>query len=80
MAPLTGWYVNLRANPDELQWQGQTITVGNPTPIPSTTVARLFPPPSRFLLWLDGTDQCVRIELMGTDAGACYEAAPIGVA
>ena len=71
--PRTSWYVNLLANPGELRWQGRTIPVGNPTLIPTSTVARQFPPPSRFLLWLDGTDQCVRIERMthhvgGTDS------------
>jgi deazaflavin-dependent oxidoreductase (nitroreductase family) len=60
--PRTSWYVNLLANPGELQWQGQTIAVGNPTLIPANTVAQLLPPPSRFLMWLDGTDTCVRLE------------------
>jgi deazaflavin-dependent oxidoreductase (nitroreductase family) len=60
--PRTSWYVNLLANPGELQWQEQTIPVGNPTLIPTSTVAHLLPPPSRFLIWLDGTDTCVRLE------------------
>lgn len=58
----TSWYVNLLANPGELQRQGQTIPVGNPILIPTSTVAHLLPPPSRFLLWLDGTDSCVRLQ------------------
>ena len=60
--PRTSWYVNLLANPGELQWQGQTIPVGNPILIPANTVAQLLPPPSRFLMWVDGTDTCVRLE------------------
>ena len=62
--PRTSWYLNLLANPGELQWQGQTIpVVGNPTLIPTSTVgAPLLPPPSRFLIWLDGTDTCVRLK------------------
>jgi deazaflavin-dependent oxidoreductase (nitroreductase family) len=60
--PRTSWYVNLLANPGELQWQGQTIPVGNPTLIAANTVAQLLPPPTRFLMWLDGTDTCVRLE------------------
>jgi deazaflavin-dependent oxidoreductase (nitroreductase family) len=58
----TSWYVNLLTHPDELHWQGQTIPVGNPTLIPAATVVQLLPPPSRFLMWLDGTDTCVRLE------------------
>lgn len=60
--PRTSWYVNLRANPGQLQWQGRTFAVGNPTLVLTSTVAREFPPPSRLLMWLDGTDTCVRIE------------------
>jgi deazaflavin-dependent oxidoreductase (nitroreductase family) len=60
----TSWYLNLLANPGELQWQGQTIPVGNPTLVPTRAVAHLLPPPSRFLMWLDGTDTCVRLEHM----------------
>jgi deazaflavin-dependent oxidoreductase (nitroreductase family) len=60
--PRTSWYVNLLANPGELQWQGQRIPVSNPTLIPTSTVAHLLPPPSRFLLWLDGTDSCVQVQ------------------
>jgi deazaflavin-dependent oxidoreductase (nitroreductase family) len=59
--PKTNWYINLRHNPGVLHWQGRPIPVGNPTPVPTATVAHLLPPPSRFLLWLDGTDQCVRL-------------------
>jgi len=57
----TSWYVNLKHNPGILHWQGQAIPVGHPTLVPSATVTHLLPPPSRFLLWLDGTDECVRI-------------------
>ena len=60
--PRTGWYVNLRARPGQLQWQGREFTVGNPILVPAGAVTREFPPPSRFLMWLDGTDTCVRIE------------------
>jgi deazaflavin-dependent oxidoreductase (nitroreductase family) len=59
--PKTNWYVNLQHNPGMLHWQGRPVPVGNPTPVPTATVAHLLPPPSRFLLWLDGTDQCVRL-------------------
>jgi deazaflavin-dependent oxidoreductase (nitroreductase family) len=58
----TSWYVNLLANPGELQWQGQTVPVGDPTLVPTSTVAHLLPLPSRILMWLDGTDTCVRLE------------------
>ena len=68
--PRTSWYVNLLANPGELKWQGQTIPVGNPTLIPTNTVAHLLPPPSRFLMWLDGTDTCVRLQRLGQPASA----------
>ncbi|MGO9382085.1 MAG: hypothetical protein ACLP4W_08305 [Mycobacterium sp.] len=60
--PRTSWYVNLQAGPGKLHWQGRAIPVGNPTLVPIGLAAHHFPPPSRFLLWLDGTDQCVRIE------------------
>jgi deazaflavin-dependent oxidoreductase (nitroreductase family) len=60
--PKTSWFVNLRHNPGVLRWQGHPIPVGNPVAVPTSTVARLLPPPSRFLLWLDGTDQCVLIQ------------------
>ena len=60
--PTTNWFVNLQHHPGTLHWQGQQIAVGDPVAIPTSTVARLLPPPSRFLLWLDGTDQCVRIQ------------------
>jgi deazaflavin-dependent oxidoreductase (nitroreductase family) len=57
----TNWYVNLQARPGQLHWQGRTIPVGDPTIVPISLAARMFPLPSRFLLWLDGTDQCVGI-------------------
>ena len=60
--PKTSWLVNLRQNPGILHWQGRSIPVGNPIAVPTSTVAHLLPLPSRFLLWLDGTDQCVRIQ------------------
>jgi deazaflavin-dependent oxidoreductase (nitroreductase family) len=75
--PRTSWYVNLLANPGVLLWQGQTIRVGNPTLIAASAVAQLLPLPSRFLMWLDGTDSCVRLERVlqpasptGTGGGA----------
>ena len=67
--PKTNWYVNLRAGPGQLHWQGRTITVGNPTIVPTSLTARLFPLPSRFLLWLDRTDECVGIDDLTSDAG-----------
>lgn len=42
--PKTSWHVNLLADLGELQWQGRTIPVGNPTLIPTSTVAHLLPP------------------------------------
>lgn len=57
----TSWYVNLQARPGHLPWRGRTIPVGAPALVPTAAVARRFPLPSRFLFWLDGTDQCVRI-------------------
>jgi hypothetical protein len=60
--PRTSWYVHLQARPAQLHWQGRTIAVGNPKLVPTSDVAGLLPLPSRFLLWLDGTDQCVHIE------------------
>ena len=67
--PRTSWYVNLHAGPGQLRWQGRTIPVGNPTLVPTSVAADQFPLPSRFLLWLDGTDQCVRIEDLTAPAG-----------
>lgn len=65
----TSWYVNLKAGPGELRWQGRAIPVGDPTLVPTSEAAHRFPPPSRFLLWLDGTDQCVRIHDLSPAAG-----------
>jgi deazaflavin-dependent oxidoreductase (nitroreductase family) len=73
--PRTSWYVNLLANPGELQWQGQTIPVGNPILIPANTVAELLPAPSRFLMWLDGTDTCVRLQRVAQPASAARNSA-----
>lgn len=67
--PRTSWYVNLGATPAQLHWQGRTISIGDPTLIPTSAVVDQFPLPSRFLLWLDGTDQCVRIQDLTTPAG-----------
>jgi hypothetical protein len=64
--PRTGWYVNLCAEPGQLHWQGHTIPVGKPTLVPTSFVIDQFPLPWRFLLWLDGTDRCVRIEDLTT--------------
>jgi F420H(2)-dependent quinone reductase len=60
--PRTSWYVNMQTQPAQLHWQGRAIPVGNPTLVPTSAVANQLPLPSRFLLWLDGTDQCVRIQ------------------
>jgi deazaflavin-dependent oxidoreductase (nitroreductase family) len=60
--PKTSWFVNLQHNPGTLHWRGRSIPVGDPVVVPASAVARLLPPPSRFLLWLDGTEQCVRIQ------------------
>jgi hypothetical protein len=60
--PRTSWYVNLKAGPGQLHWQGRVIPVGNPTPVPASVATDRLPLSSRFLLWLDGTDQCVRIQ------------------
>jgi hypothetical protein len=35
----------------------------------TSVVADQLPLPSRFLLWLDGTDQCVRIQDLSAPAG-----------
>jgi hypothetical protein len=59
--PRTSWYANLQAGPGQLHWQGRTIPVGNPVLVPTRLAGDQFRLPSRFLLWLDGTDQCVRI-------------------
>ncbi len=67
--PRTSWYANLQVGPGQLHWQGRTITVGDPTVVPASVAAHRFPLPSRFLLWLDGTDQCVRIQDLTTTAG-----------
>jgi deazaflavin-dependent oxidoreductase (nitroreductase family) len=66
--PRTSWYVNLRARRGQLDWQGCKFTVSNPTLVPTSTVAHQFPPPSRFLMWLDGTDTCVRMERVAQPA------------
>jgi hypothetical protein len=65
----TGWYLNLLAHPGELHWQGRVIPVGNPTLVPTGSVIDHFPLPSRFLLWLDGTKQCVRLDRIGPAPG-----------
>jgi hypothetical protein len=67
--PRTSWYLNLQSRPAQLHWQGRTIPVGNPTLVPTTVVADQLPLPSRFLLWLDGTDQCVHIKDLTPAAG-----------
>jgi deazaflavin-dependent oxidoreductase (nitroreductase family) len=67
--PRTSWYVNLRARPAQLHWQGRTIPVGNPKLVLTSVVADQLPLPSRFLLWLDGTDQCVRIQDLSAPTG-----------
>jgi hypothetical protein len=67
--PRTSWYLNLQSRPAHLHWQGRTIPVGNPTLVPTSVVADQLPLPSRFLLWLDGTDQCVRIQDLAPAAG-----------
>jgi hypothetical protein len=66
--PRTSWYVNLQTGPAQLHWQGRTILVGDPTLVPTSAVADQLPLPSRFLLWLDGTDECVRIQDLTTFA------------
>jgi len=68
--PRTSWYINLQAAPAYLRWQGHTIPVGNPTLVPTSTVAHLLPVPSRFLMWLDGTSECVRIEKLSQPSRA----------
>jgi hypothetical protein len=60
--PRTSWYLNLQTRPAKLHWWGRTIPVGNPTLVPTSVVIDQLPLASRFLLWLDGTDQCVRIQ------------------
>jgi hypothetical protein len=60
--PNTSWLINLQHNPGTLHWQGRSIPVGDPVVVPTSAVGHLLPPASRFLLWLDGTDQCVRIQ------------------
>ena len=67
--PRTSWYTNLRAGPGQLHWQGRIIPVGNPTLVSTRLAAYEFPLPSRFLLWLDGTDRCVRIQDLNSPAG-----------
>jgi len=67
--PRTNWYVNLKAAGAQLHWQGRAIPVGNPTIVPTGSVLHRFPPPSRFLLWLDGTEQCVLIQDLSSPAG-----------
>ncbi|MGO8940316.1 MAG: hypothetical protein ACLQLO_25475 [Mycobacterium sp.] len=67
--PRTSWYANLQASLGYLHWQGRSILVGNPTLVPTSAVADQFPLPSRFLLWLDGTDECVRIQNLSESAG-----------
>ncbi len=67
--PRTSWYVNLQTRPAQLHWQGRTIPVGNLMLVPTSVVADQLPLPSRFLLWLDGTHQCVRIQDLTKSAG-----------
>lgn len=63
--PNTDWYRNLQAAPGRLVWQGVSHPIGNPRPVDVTTVLPHLPPPSRFLLWLDGTRLCIRVEEIG---------------
>ena len=67
--PKTNWYVNLRAGAAQLHWQGRTIPVGNPSIVPTRLVVHRFPLPSRFLLWLDGTERCVEIQDLTSPGG-----------
>ena len=67
--PNTTWYVNLRAGAAQLHWQGRTIPVGNPSIVPTRLVVHRFPLPSRFLLWLDGTERCVEIQDLASPGG-----------
>ncbi len=57
--------MNLKTRPGRLHWQGRTILVGNPALVPTSVAGQRFPLPSRFLLWLDGADRCVRIQDLG---------------
>ena len=66
--PRSSWLLNLQHNPGTLHWQGRAVPVGDPVVVAASTVAHLLPSPSRFLLWLDGTDQCARIKKLGTDS------------
>jgi hypothetical protein len=58
--PRTTWYAN--CGPGDCPWQGRVIPVGNPTLVSTRRAATQFPLPSRFLLWLDGTEGCVGLE------------------
>ena len=65
--PRTSWLVNLGHGPGVLHWQGREVAIGIPVVVPANTVKGLLPLPSRLLLWLDGTDQCVRVEKLDSD-------------
>jgi deazaflavin-dependent oxidoreductase (nitroreductase family) len=70
--PQSSWLLNLQQNSGTLHWQGRPVPVGDPVVVAASTVAHLLPPPSRFLLWLDGTEQCARIKKLGTDSNRSF--------
>jgi deazaflavin-dependent oxidoreductase (nitroreductase family) len=57
----TQWLKNLTASPGELRWHGHTVAVADPLPADATSARRRYPAISRFLFWLDGTSEFVRL-------------------
>jgi deazaflavin-dependent oxidoreductase (nitroreductase family) len=64
------WYRNIQAKGEgEIQWQGKTYHVDQPDMIDATQALPAFPLPSRFLFWLDGVPQFVRVSYMQLPGG-----------
>ncbi len=56
------WYRNIEAaGGDQLDWHGKTYNVGRPQIANAAEVLPAYPLPSRFLFWLDGVPQFVRV-------------------
>ena len=58
----TDWYRNIQANGGgKVEWRGKMYDVGCAEIIASDQAQYAFPLPSRFLFWLDGLPQFVRV-------------------
>jgi deazaflavin-dependent oxidoreductase (nitroreductase family) len=56
------WYRNLQANGGgQVEWQGRMYDVSQAEIVDAEQALPAFPLPSRFLFWLDGVPQFVRV-------------------